>query len=468
MKFKNFSTLVIPAVYIMSRLQYTQKFFLLSILFSIPIILGLYSFISEINVEINKTRTEKLGLHTIEPIQHLLQHVQQHRGMAIAYLGGESELEKPLLEKRQEIEQDFIDIERANQEFVSASGPENPRFKETSANLQNLKNEWDQISEKIDSGTLATSLESYRLHTALAQNILVAIAYIGDDSGLILDPYLGTYYLIDPIIRSIPLISEQLGEARGLGSMISKGRELSPDEKQTFNSILTTVNTNVGSLNRGMEIAFIENASVQENLSGGLKDVVLQTSGFLNFINKEIVDTKVFGVQSDEYYQIATKAIDGTFEFYADTSSELLLLFDQRIKELEAKRNIITLAVGLIMLFVAYLFLGFYLGLQKVIVALRQTTEEMVSGGGGASISLDTKDELGEVASLFNRLAQALTRSNMELKETLAKQLKTEEALEVRAVELEKFNRLMVGRELKMVELKKEIAELKEKLPPTS
>ena len=56
----------------------------------------------------------------------------------------------------------------------------------------------------------------------------------------------------------------------------------------------------------------------------------------------------------------------------------------------------------------------------------------------------------------------------MELKETLAKQLKTEEALEVRAVELEKFNRLMVGRELKMVELKKEIAELKEKLPPTS
>lgn len=75
---------------------------------------------------------------------------------------------------------------------------------------------------------------------------------------------------------------------------------------------------------------------------------------------------------------------------------------------------------------------------------------------------------MGEVASLFNRLAQALTRSNMELKETLAKQLKTEEALEVRAVELEKFNRLMVGRELKMVELKKEIAELKEKLPPTS
>lgn len=86
------------------------------------------------------------------------------------------------------------------------------------------------------------------------------------------------------------------------------------------------------------------------------------------------------------------------------------------------------------------------------------------------------KNELGEKAETLIRQAkeltetkdwlhQALARSDMtraDLEKAKRELEKTNSALEAKIEELEKFNRLTVGREIKMGELKKEIAKLKE------
>lgn len=53
-----------------------------------------------------------------------------------------------------------------------------------------------------------------------------------------------------------------------------------------------------------------------------------------------------------------------------------------------------------------------------------------------------------------------LIQANRLLKEEIAERRKVEKVLEAKLEELEKFNRLAVGRELKMIELKKEINQL--------
>jgi len=68
--------------------------------------------------------------------------------------------------------------------------------------------------------------------------------------------------------------------------------------------------------------------------------------------------------------------------------------------------------------------------------------------------------DLREIRKLINELREAKTGLEEKVKE------RTKEIQE-RVVELEKFNKLAVGRELKMIELKKEIEKLKEKLEKT-
>jgi nitrate/nitrite-specific signal transduction histidine kinase len=83
-------------------------------------------------------------------------------------------------------------------------------------------------------------------------------------------------------------------------------------------------------------------------------------------------------------------------------------------------------------------------------------------------VDIETKDELGNLASAFNEMIEDLKKSKKELEnysKTLEKKVKERtKELESKNEELKEFNKMAVGRELKMVELKKRIKELEKEL----
>jgi hypothetical protein len=78
---------------------------------------------------------------------------------------------------------------------------------------------------------------------------------------------------------------------------------------------------------------------------------------------------------------------------------------------------------------------------------------------------LEAQDEADEARMSLEIKIQARTRELKELADGLEENIKTRTAeLQEKIDELEKFNKLTVGRELRMIELKKEIKELEDKL----
>ncbi len=78
-------------------------------------------------------------------------------------------------------------------------------------------------------------------------------------------------------------------------------------------------------------------------------------------------------------------------------------------------------------------------------------------------ISLEkTKEELGEAKTVLEIKVKARTRELEELAQNLEEQVKERtKELQKKVAELERMNKLMIGRELKMIELKKEIKKQK-------
>jgi methyl-accepting chemotaxis protein len=77
----------------------------------------------------------------------------------------------------------------------------------------------------------------------------------------------------------------------------------------------------------------------------------------------------------------------------------------------------------------------------------------------------EAKETLEESKSILEIKVKSRTEELQELAENLDKEVKERtEELQRKVKELEKFQRFATGREIKMVELKKEIEELKEKL----
>jgi len=104
--------------------------------------------------------------------------------------------------------------------------------------------------------------------------------------------------------------------------------------------------------------------------------------------------------------------------------------------------------------FAISLILGwlFSLVITKSISKLTKASEKIADGNLDENVDIKTNDEVGELGRSFNKMIKNLRESHEDIEQKVAE----------RTAELGKLNKFMVGRELKMAELKKEIAQLKD------
>ena len=110
------------------------------------------------------------------------------------------------------------------------------------------------------------------------------------------------------------------------------------------------------------------------------------------------------------------------------------------------------------------LLLGFFIAnsLSKPIVNLKNIVHKIGEGNLDVKIDVKSNDEIGDLALNFKAMAKNLKNNQENLENQVTERTRD---LNDKIKELERFKELTVGRELKMIELKKQMRELKTKLP---
>ncbi len=137
--------------------------------------------------------------------------------------------------------------------------------------------------------------------------------------------------------------------------------------------------------------------------------------------------------------------------------------------KIATKAAIDTIKTSIIVTIGAFLFsliFGFFVSrlISKNIRKVRDAALEISSGNFRGKILVRSKDEIGELATAFNTMADRLQETRQKVNERTQELEKAKNISEEKAGELERMNKFMVNRELKMVELKKEIEDLKKRL----
>src|ERR1700694_4148061 len=197
-----------PAIKLMNRLRYPQKFLLVGVVLLVPLLLVMYEYISATNNVINFASKEQLGLVYNAPVVKFLKDMQRHRGLAVALLTGDTSFQTELTSNEADIEADIKAVDAIDAQL-------GPTLK-TTKTWNDIKTRWQGLKKLY---LTMQAFNSFNVHTSLNEDILVFITEIGNNSNLILDPNIDSYYMMDTVITKLPAVAEYVGQLGSYGLM---------------------------------------------------------------------------------------------------------------------------------------------------------------------------------------------------------------------------------------------------------
>jgi PAS domain S-box-containing protein len=394
-----------PAIALMNRLKYPQKFALISLLFAIPLALLIILYLFEANARIAFAQKEIDGNVYLRPMRQLLEHTLQEELLAHDFVNGDQSVRAPLLEAQARIDADLQALADVDQRLGKRMG--------TTEQLAALTSHWQDLKARTATMRARTSED---MHAKLIAHIRDLISLVGDNSNLILDPDLDTYYIMDTVLLKLPEAQNLLARIRLVGDRVIAQQSVSPEDRAALITLGSLIQSNVAATQKGLMVAFHNTASqnLQPALQTGLDRYTATTNTCLHLHNEGLIQPRVPTVQSAAYRMPATEALATSFSLWDAAVDKLDELLQARIDSFNQRKYLaIGVTVGILVL-VLFVWVAFYLAVMRTVQRLARASERMMSGDFSAPVQLDIHDELGEVVRSFNGVATALLAASAQ------------------------------------------------------
>ena len=384
-----------PAKALMDRLRYPIKFGIIFLIVLVPLITLSMNLINSINEDVRFLENERTGLAYIKSVRQPLQHIQQHRGMTAAYLGGAEEFRNRIMEKRGIVDNKLNELGVIDKQLGDHLGLQ--------GEVVSLIQRWNII--KANSLSMSSS-EAIKAHSALIAEMLALINKVADASEITLDPKLDSYYIGAALVSSLPNMLENMGQARAVGSgAAANGNFSSPNQKIRLAVLSNNIELYFNSVKSGLEAAYDDNPRAGKALIGATKANITSIEAMQVLLNDKLLNAETIIVRSEAVFDAATTAINGSYQLYDALVPVLDGLLVERI---QSDQNAMVTAISIVvivLLLIAYLFAGFYLSAQKSIAKISDAAKKLSEGDLTTQITLDSRDEMSQIEQGFNAMA---------------------------------------------------------------
>jgi len=388
-----------PIVGIMDKLTYFKKFLIIGFAVGICILLMVGYLYIETNKEVKASGLKQSGAEYIIEVKQALKYIQRYRGMTYANFGHESKQYKDEIEINEKLIDDHI-------ERISELSAKYEHLLQVNSRWTAIEADWENLVKYAPSYSRKQFLEH---STALVEGINMLIKHAADSSGMILDNDRYRYYLTATIVNELPMITETLGQMRGLGRRLAEGQFVSEAEVQQLMMYSFVIENLLENIETNSNLIKNEANEFNQELAHIVKYTNVETRKFLDKVKCEFVDCNGnVSIDPHAYYLMANNAIENNFQLYDMIIYVLNKDVQDNVTHLQTNMRILlslALSIGFMGL---YMFLGSYYSVHRAIRSLKKGTTRMEDGDLSTRIKLSTKDELSLVGDAINNMAHSL------------------------------------------------------------
>jgi twitching motility protein PilJ len=397
------ATVFAPTRWVMDRLTYLRKFLLIGLLFILPLLAVTLLQSSAATEKKEFNEKEVHGTNYLTPTRTFLNAVHRHRILSLAVQGGDGSFAELLNQSTRDADAAVADVDVQDARYGTEL--------DAHAKWASIRTLWG--TAKSPKGSLD---ETDKVHADLDAAVIDFITnVIANNSNLILDPDLDSYWLMDAVVAKLPTIEE--GVVSSVGLSLRPGTDASSQvdrrlEGAGYHRLVLNTVSDLESVNFATAFAKVNDFSksatlgtLKQPLEAGRDDSVAIASQYRQaYLLSPVVPTP------DAKHRLVEQALRSlaSLRVLGDRVSPELLAMCQKRAAAAASVRFLGIALTLLAsLFLLFVFGGFFLSVKGSVDSLRSATVRMIQGTS-ETFSLSAKDELGDIARSYNDINGAL------------------------------------------------------------
>lgn len=399
----------------MNNLSIRTRLIFILLAFLVPLVVLGYLLTGKINESITFSQQQIKGVVYEKPVLNLLNEIADYQLAVVRKKHGDAEAEKDIKEGTEAIDKEFSELAEidkqvgADLEFTDEGlkkhGKSGIKVSDNLKKWQDIKN-----SSNYDAKAYASLLD------ALTQ----MVAHLGNTSGMILDPDLDSYNLIDAEISAFPQMLQSLSEIKteAYESLKNNANTIPVSERTNMIEEIHVIRKVLFSrANDDIATAIKEDANfngVSPSLKPTLEPIVVEYNDGAKQIG-EAMDIILRGdkFEADKFIEIADILHDGTAILGVATLDELKKLIEIRIDILKQQRLQTLGGCGVAVLFAFGLFAFISSGITRPIKNMTTAMKNLAGGDVAVVIpALGNKDEIGSMAGAVQVFKDNMIETN--------------------------------------------------------
>ncbi len=381
-----------PGTLAMRQLSLRTSLLGMLVLLFIPLVLLAYRSLGQVSTDQQIAQDEEAGAVLVQNLFELTRAVQTHRGQTNLILQGEARLAPQIQQTRQQLREA---TQRLSQSIIGRE-----------AWLDG--DDWQRLHADLDrmaSGAVPNGqTEAFAWHSQQIASLTHQIQMVAERSGLLLDPYANTYFLMDLLVEHALPWTESVGLLRGKGAALMKNTNSLPIESGALlgralqvDAVVARVDAKVQALKRSGEP---EPAGY-----GSARDT---TRRFLDRTRQSFGEAAM--VRDPEgYFAAGTDTIGAVHQFATAVSSRLISLLQDRSSELRSRYIWTAVCVSLGLMLQGYVMWAYYAAVVGALKAIGRNIDNSSRGDLTQSVDILGNNELAQMGDRLETLNASLS-----------------------------------------------------------
>lgn len=389
-----------PAILLMNRLSYNQKFTLISVLWLLPIIGLSYLLATQFNRSIDQIESEVNGIDSYSKVLQLQEQAQEYRDLrAIAKHRSVPEMEKQTLELQRS-------LTKALESFVLEARDDSAVSEVVASQAESVLNEWKQMSAK--DAQQGDYFEQYRYYDTFVEKLHTLNASIAQSSGLAQDAQTEVNTLFKLMNERTHETIRAITESRSVGAFAlvegTVNYAMSDALNELYDALISVDTEN--------QAAFALAASQSETIKIALESRLNQTSELIRSVQDTLDQDIINPIRLEREWRSYVDEINSVLAQYHSIDraieSQIKLILDQRLNDQKTSRNLMFMVLGAVLIIIFYLYTAFSISVRRAIESFSTAARAVSSGDLRVSVPRHSQDELGDLTVEFNEMTKRM------------------------------------------------------------